>query len=107
MKYPSRPYVHKCYLLLTSLGFPEVHANDALLANQDVERGEVGARDLQSPHGPEALQGPERPHKHRMQNMISGIPLLLGLQTIPVGSYHTRVLVYPTLWFWDPNPKIR
>ena len=26
---------------------------------------------------------------------------------LPVGSYHTPFLGYPTLWFWDPNPKIR
>ena len=29
------------------------------------------------------------------------------LRPLPVGSYHTPFLVYPTLWFWDPNSKIR
>ena len=62
---------------------------------------------------------------NRLQNLESGCgmiyaacPAFLGLgvdrsccnfpaSSVPVGSYHTPFLGYPTLWLWDPYPKIR
>ena len=37
------------------------------------------------------------------------VPKCRGIRspTLPVGSYNTPFLGYPTSWFWDPNPKIR
>ena len=57
---------------------------------------------------PESLGVPDHLEKERPQfetSLRAGV--FLPVSTLPVGSYHTPVLGYPTLWLWDPNSKTR
>ena len=54
----------------------------------------------------QALRQPRRRYPPQRHPPLACLPASCD-GYLPVGSCHTRFLGYPTLWFWDPNPKIR